>query len=144
MLCWCLQSWHLIILRRCVLNLVSVYFWWLKGLMGVIVFFSYLYSHILLLLHEIIKEKDQNMCMTLLKYLKQHHTMKQKNFVKDTKILTKELNIFGGSMLFGSLHKKRLNNLSFYYIRFKSSALEFILYIRTWVLLYTQICNYTL
>ena len=143
MLCWCLQSWHLIILR-CVLNLVSVYFWWLKGLIGVIVFFGYLYSHILLLLHEIIKEEDQNMCMTLLEYLKQHHTMKQKNFVKNTKILTKKLNIFGSFMLFGSSHEKRLNNLSFYCIRFKSLALEFILCIRTWVLLYTQIYNYTL
>ena len=62
--------------------------------MGVIVFFGYLYSYILLLLHKIIKGKDQNICITLLEYLKQHHTIEWKNFVKDTKILTKESNIW--------------------------------------------------
>ena len=45
---------------------------------------------ILLSLHEIIREEDQNTHITLLKYPKQPHPIEWGNFTKDTKILVEE------------------------------------------------------
>jgi len=49
---------------------------------------------ILLLLHEIIHEEDQMMYVMLLKYLEQLHPVEWANFVKDTKILAEEWNVY--------------------------------------------------
>ena len=51
---------------------------------------------ILLSLREIIKEEDQHTRVTLLEYLKQLHPVEWDNFVKDTKILAEESNMFNG------------------------------------------------
>ena len=98
---------------------------------------------ILLSLREIIKEEDQHTRVTLLEYLKQLHPIEWDNFVKDTKILAEESNMFNGQNPFGGSDEKGSNgksvdDLPFYCIGFKSSAPEFTLRTRIWASLRAQ------
>ncbi|TDL21303.1 hypothetical protein BD410DRAFT_815333 [Rickenella mellea] len=99
-------------------------------------------ENILLSLREIIKEEDQNTRVTLLEYLKQLHTVEWDNFVKDSKILAEESNVFnGGSNPFGTTDEKspsKMDDLPFYCIGFKSAAPEFTLRTRIWASLRAQ------
>ena len=52
---------------------------------------------ILLSLREIIKESDINTRVTLLEYLKQLHSLEWDNFVRDTKILAQESDLYDGA-----------------------------------------------
>ena len=90
-------------------------------------------------MREIIKEEDQNTRVTLLEYLKQLHNVEWEKFVKDMKILAEESNMFNGSVPFGnSSDEKRMDDLPFYCIGFKSSAPEFTLRTRIWASLHVQ------
>jgi 1,3-beta-glucan synthase len=97
---------------------------------------------ILLSLREIIREEDQNTRVTLLEYLKQLHPIEWDNFVRDTKILAEESNMFnGGSNPFGSDEKaesKRADDIPFYTVGFKSAAPEYTLRTRIWASLRAQ------
>ncbi|RXK35245.1 1,3-beta-glucan synthase component FKS1 [Tremella mesenterica] len=96
---------------------------------------------ILLSLREIIREEDQNTRVTLLEYLKQLHPIEWDNFVRDTKILAEESNVFnGGSNPFGSDEKdnKRTDDIPFYTVGFKSAAPEYTLRTRIWASLRAQ------
>ena len=81
---------------------------------------------ILLSLREIIREEDQNTRVTLLEYLKQLHPVEWDNFVKDTKILAEESQMYNGPNPFGMDEKgqSKADDLPFYCIGFKSSAPE--------------------
>ncbi|KAF9319692.1 1,3-beta-D-glucan synthase [Podila horticola] len=105
----------------------------------------------LLSLREILKEEDQNTRVTLLEYLKQLHPVEWDNFVRDTKILAEESNIYAGSTIGLGLsgadiskeHLKemeRANNddLPFYSVGFKSAAPEFTIRTRIWASLRAQ------
>lgn len=87
---------------------------------------------ILLSLREIIREEDQNTRVTLLEYLKQLHPVEWDNFVKDTKILAVEAD--GGS----SGGEKKVDDLPFYCIGFKTSSPEYTLRTRIWASLRAQ------
>ncbi|KAL7421399.1 1,3-beta-D-glucan synthase [Cryptotrichosporon argae] len=93
---------------------------------------------ILLSLREIIREEDQNTRVTLLEYLKQLHPIEWDNFVKDTKILAEESNVFNTP--FGSDEKddKRADDIPFYTVGFKSAAPEYTLRTRIWASLRAQ------
>ncbi|KAF8178155.1 1,3-beta-glucan synthase [Mycena galopus ATCC 62051] len=101
---------------------------------------------ILLSLREIIREEDKNTRVTLLEYLKQLHPVEWENFVKDTKILAEESNMFNagnGTNPFGAADEKAASNskaddLPFYFIGFKSAAPEFTLRTRIWSSLRAQ------
>ncbi|KAG0217613.1 1,3-beta-D-glucan synthase [Mortierella sp. GBA43] len=108
------------------------------------------YSEKLLLsLREIIKEEDRNTRVTLLEYLKQLHPVEWDNFVRDTKILAEETNMFnnapgadpsnpeGEKNLHGDSDKSN-DDLPFYSIGFKSGSPEFILRTRIWASLRAQ------
>ena len=95
----------------------------------------------LLSLHEIICKEDQNIHVMLLEYLKQLDLVKWENFVKDTKVLAEESAIFNVPNPFGNGDKKvqsKTNDLSFYFIGFKSAAPEFTLCTSIWVFLCAQ------
>lgn len=105
-------------------------------------------------MREIIKESDANSRVTLLEYLKQLHTVEWENFVKDTKILAAEsdlyvlpsLLLYQGTVLnyicrydgqrpFGDEKGpggSKADDLPFYMIGFKSAAPEFTLRTRIW------------
>ncbi|KAH9038053.1 1,3-beta-glucan synthase component-domain-containing protein [Lactarius pseudohatsudake] len=89
-------------------------------------------DHILLSLREIIKESDINTHVTLLEYLKQLHGLEWENFVRDTKILAQESEMFDGAFPGGEKSSSKLDDLTFYCISFKSAALEFTLRTRIW------------
>jgi hypothetical protein len=91
-------------------------------------------------LREIIREEDQNTRVTLLEYLKQLHSSKWGNFVKDTKILAEESAMYNGPTLLGDEKVSKTDNLSFYCIGFKSSSPEFTLHTRIW----SSLCAQTL
>ncbi|TFK46453.1 hypothetical protein OE88DRAFT_1775792, partial [Heliocybe sulcata] len=95
---------------------------------------------ILLSLREIIREEDQTTRVTLLEYLKQLHPVEWDNFVKDTKILAEESQMFNGPNPFGADEKgqSKTDNLPFYCIGFKSAAPEFTLQMRIWASLHAQ------
>jgi 1,3-beta-glucan synthase len=96
---------------------------------------------ILLSLREIIREEDQNTRVTLLEYLKQLHPIEWDNFVKDTKILAEESNMFSGTNPFGADEKaesKRADDIPFYTVGFKSAAPEYTLRTRIWASLRAQ------
>lgn len=96
---------------------------------------------ILLSLREIIREEDQNTRVTLLEYLKQLHPIEWDNFVRDTKILAEESNVFAGNNPFGSDEKdekKRADDIPFYTVGFKSAAPEYTLRTRIWASLRAQ------
>ncbi|KAI0767675.1 1,3-beta-glucan synthase [Fomes fomentarius] len=95
---------------------------------------------ILLSLREIIREEDQNTRVTLLEYLKQLHPVEWDNFVKDTKILAEESQMYNGSSPFGMDEKaqSKADDLPFYCIGFKSAAPEFTLRTRIWASLRAQ------
>ncbi|KAI0356840.1 1,3-beta-glucan synthase [Trametes cingulata] len=96
---------------------------------------------ILLSLREIIREEDQNTRVTLLEYLKQLHPVEWDNFVKDTKILAEESQMYNGSSPFGGMDEKgqsKADDLPFYCIGFKSAAPEFTLRTRIWASLRAQ------
>ncbi|KAG9303389.1 hypothetical protein G9A89_013715 [Geosiphon pyriformis] len=101
---------------------------------------------ILLSLREIIREEDQNTRVTLLEYLKQLHPIEWDNFVKDTKILAEEHSMYPGTTGFSAfpnisekdIKSKKLDDLPFYSVGFKSSAPEFTLRTRIWASLRSQ------
>ncbi|KZV72587.1 glycosyltransferase family 48 protein [Peniophora sp. CONT] len=96
---------------------------------------------ILLSLREIIKESDANSRVTLLEYLKQLHTVEWENFVKDTKILAAESDLYDGQSPFGEEKGPggtKADDLPFYMIGFKSAAPEFTLRTRIWASLRFQ------
>ncbi|KZT28283.1 glycosyltransferase family 48 protein [Neolentinus lepideus HHB14362 ss-1] len=95
---------------------------------------------ILLSLREIIREEDQTTRVTLLEYLKQLHPVEWDNFVKDTKILAEESQMFNGANPFGADEKgqSKTDDLPFYCIGFKSAAPEFTLRTRIWASLRAQ------
>ncbi|KAI0034779.1 1,3-beta-glucan synthase [Vararia minispora EC-137] len=94
---------------------------------------------ILLSLREIIKESDSNTRVTLLEYLKQLHTVEWDNFVKDTKILAAESEMYDGASPFGDEKgNSKADDLPFYMIGFKSAAPEFTLRTRIWASLRFQ------
>ncbi|WVN91184.1 1,3-beta-glucan synthase component FKS1 [Cryptococcus depauperatus CBS 7841] len=96
---------------------------------------------ILLSLREIIREEDQNTRVTLLEYLKQLHPIEWDNFVRDTKILAEESNMFNGGNPFASDEKedaKKADDIPFYTIGFKSAAPEYTLRTRIWASLRAQ------
>jgi 1,3-beta-glucan synthase len=97
---------------------------------------------ILLSLREIIREEDQNTRVTLLEYLKQLHPIEWDNFVRDTKILAEESNMFnnGGNPFAGDEkdETKRADDIPFYTVGFKSAAPEYTLRTRIWASLRAQ------
>ncbi|KAL7284815.1 hypothetical protein ACG7TL_002125 [Trametes sanguinea] len=93
---------------------------------------------ILLSLREIIREEDQNTRVTLLEYLKQLHPVEWDNFVKDTKILAEESQMYNGSSPFDEKGQSKADDLPFYCIGFKSAAPEFTLRTRIWASLRAQ------
>ncbi|WVQ81578.1 1,3-beta-glucan synthase component FKS1 [Cryptococcus sp. DSM 104549] len=96
---------------------------------------------ILLSLREIIREEDQNTRVTLLEYLKQLHPIEWDNFVRDTKILAEESNMFNGGNPFASDEKaetKKAEDIPFYTVGFKSAAPEYTLRTRIWASLRAQ------
>src|SRR5260370_7683345 len=66
---------------------------------------------VILSLREIIREEDQNTRVTLLEYLKQLHPIEWDNFVKDTKILAQESDLFNGGNPYAGDGKNRHNAL---------------------------------
>lgn len=95
---------------------------------------------ILLSLREIIKEPDMHSRVTLLEYLKQLHGVEWQNFVKDTKILAEESDMYAGNNPFNGSDEKtqKTDDLPFYMIGFKSAAPEFTLRTRIWASLRAQ------
>ncbi|KAF7342075.1 putative 1,3-beta-D-glucan synthase subunit [Mycena venus] len=94
---------------------------------------------ILLSLREIIREEDQHTRVTLLEYLKQLHPIEWENFVKDTKILAEETEMFNGpNPLAGEGEKGKQDDLPFYFLGFKSAAPEYTLRTRIWASLRAQ------
>ncbi|KAM6501060.1 1,3-beta-glucan synthase [Amanita muscaria] len=92
----------------------------------------------LLSLREIIREEDQNARVTLLEYLKQLHPVEWDNFVKDTKILAQESDMFNGANPFPGDEKSKVDDLPFYFLGFKNSSPEFTLRTRIWASLRAQ------
>ncbi|KIL69738.1 glycosyltransferase family 48 protein [Amanita muscaria Koide BX008] len=90
---------------------------------------------ILLSLREIIREEDQSTRVTLLEYLKQLHPVEWDNFVKDTKILADEAEGLDGT---SSQNEKKVDDLPFYCIGFKTSSPEYTLRTRIWASLRAQ------
>ncbi|EIN14554.1 1,3-beta-glucan synthase [Punctularia strigosozonata HHB-11173 SS5] len=94
---------------------------------------------ILLSLREIIREEDQHARVTLLEYLKQLHPVEWQNFVKDTKILAEESEMYNGPSPFGDEKgNAKTDDLPFYCIGFKSAAPEYTLRTRIWASLRAQ------
>ena len=93
---------------------------------------------ILLSLREIIKESDINTRVTLLEYLKQLHSLEWENFVRDTKILAQESDLYDGAFPGDEKGSSKLDDLPFYCIGFKSAAPEFTLRTRIWASLRFQ------
>ncbi|KAF8527179.1 1,3-beta-glucan synthase [Hysterangium stoloniferum] len=91
---------------------------------------------ILLSLKEIIREEDKNTRVTLLEYLKQLHPVEWDNFVKDTKMLSEELD--GKSPFSEEKSGSRVDDLPFYCLGFKSSSPEYTLRTRIWASLRAQ------
>ncbi|KAK7014870.1 glycosyltransferase family 48 protein [Favolaschia claudopus] len=91
---------------------------------------------ILLSLREIIREEDQNTRVTLLEYLKQLHPVEWDNFVKDTKILAEETGTMDGTA--SQAGEKKVDDLPFYCIGFKTSSPEYTLRTRIWASLRAQ------
>ena len=90
---------------------------------------------ILLSLREIIREEDQNTRVTLLEYLKQLHPVEWDNFVKDTKILAEETSFGIDSH---DEKAKKVDDLPFYCIGFKTASPEYTLRTRIWASLRAQ------
>ncbi|KAF9482743.1 1,3-beta-glucan synthase [Pholiota conissans] len=94
---------------------------------------------ILLSLREIIREEDQHTRVTLLEYLKQLHPVEWDNFVKDTKILAEETDGADGTTTTTSEKGgKKIEDLPFYCIGFKTSSPEYTLRTRIWASLRAQ------
>ncbi|KAJ7057182.1 glycosyltransferase family 48 protein [Mycena amicta] len=97
---------------------------------------------ILLSLREIIREEDQQTRVTLLEYLKQLHPLEWENFVRDTKILAEETEMFNGpnplAAAGGENEKGKQDDLPFYFLGFKSAAPEYTLRTRIWASLRAQ------
>ncbi|KZV64948.1 glycosyltransferase family 48 protein [Peniophora sp. CONT] len=87
---------------------------------------------ILLSLREIIREEDHNTRVTQLEYLKQLHPVEWDNFVKDTKILAEEAPEDGDEK------SKKLDDLPFYFLGFKTASPEYTLRTRIWASLRAQ------
>lgn len=90
---------------------------------------------ILLTLREIIREDESYSRVTLLEYLKQLHPHEWECFVKDTKILADETSETGSQQ---DANKRKIDDLPFYCIGFKSSAPEYTLRTRIWASLRSQ------
>ncbi|KAG1892793.1 beta-1,3-glucan synthase catalytic subunit 1 [Suillus subluteus] len=82
-------------------------------------------------LHVIIREEDQNTCVTLLEYLKQFHSVEWDNLVKDTKIFAGE-NENGTSSINENPTSNKADDSPFYCIGFKTSSLEYTLRTCIW------------
>lgn len=83
-------------------------------------------------MREIIREEDHNTRVTQLEYLKQLHPVEWDNFVKDTKILAEE------SPEDGDEKGKKLDDLPFYFLGFKTASPEYTLRTRIWASLRAQ------
>ena len=80
-----------------------------------------------------------NSRVTLLEYLKQLHSLEWENFVKDTKILAEESEMYNGNNPFSEEKaQSKTDDLPFYMIGFKSAAPEFTLRTRIWASLRAQ------
>lgn len=90
---------------------------------------------ILLTLREIIREEDTYSRVTLLEYLKQLYPHEWDCFVNDTKTLADETT---GPTEQGDAERKKIDDLPFYCIGFKSSAPEYTLRTRIWASLRSQ------
>ncbi len=88
---------------------------------------------ILLTLREIIREEDPHSRVTVLEYLKQLHPHEWECFVEDTKILAD-----GTAGVEPDEDKKKVDDLPFYCIGFKSSSPEYTLRTRIWSSLRSQ------
>ncbi|KAL3420513.1 1,3-beta-glucan synthase component [Phlyctema vagabunda] len=94
---------------------------------------------IILSLREIIREDEQYSRVTLLEYLKQLHPHEWECFVKDTKTLADERMAEGGVPSEGTeANQKKIDDLPFYFLGFKSSAPEYTLRTRIWASLRFQ------
>ncbi|GME82549.1 unnamed protein product [Ambrosiozyma monospora] len=101
--------------------------------------FSVLIPHysekITLTLQEIIKKEDQHSNITLLEYLKHLYPLEWHNFVRDTKLLSEELNKEDDM---SNKEKNLVNDLPFYSVGFKVATPEYILRTRIWASLRSQ------
>jgi 1,3-beta-glucan synthase len=94
---------------------------------------------ILLSLREIIGEDEQFSRITLLEYLKQLHPHEWEYFVKDTKILAEEQEEQEGTNATDAdSERKKIDDLPFYCIGFKSATPEYTLRTRIWASLRSQ------
>ncbi|KAJ6784697.1 hypothetical protein PWT90_00440 [Aphanocladium album] len=94
---------------------------------------------ILLSLREIIREEDQYSRVTLLEYLKQLHPHEWECFVQDTKILADETSgTIPEPENDSESDRKKIDDLPFYCIGFKSSSPEYTLRTRIWSSLRSQ------
>ncbi|KAM5361776.1 hypothetical protein ACJZ2D_012890 [Fusarium nematophilum] len=96
---------------------------------------------ILFSLREIIREEDQYSRLTMLEYLKQLHPHEWACFVQDTKVLAGEDTSGQGSDLEASDKSqmgRKVDDLPFYCIGFKSAAPEYALRTRIWASLRSQ------
>ncbi len=97
---------------------------------------------VILSLHEIIREQDQNTHVTLLEYLKQLHLIEWDNFVKDTKIILEEAVMFtnaaNGSPFNSEEKSRKVDDILLYTVGFKSAALEYTLHTHIWASLHAQ------
>ncbi|KAF4984984.1 hypothetical protein FDECE_16922 [Fusarium decemcellulare] len=96
---------------------------------------------ILFSLREIIRDEDQYSRLTMLEYLKQLHPHEWACFVKDTKALAGEHGSPEGSDSESADHSRagrKVDDLPFYFIGFKSSAPEYALRTRIWASLRAQ------
>ena len=73
-----------------------------------------------------------------MEYLKQLHSLKWEKFVRDTKILAQESEIYDSVFPGDEKGSSKLDNLLFYCIGFKSAAPEFTLRTRIWASLHFQ------
>lgn len=92
---------------------------------------------ILFSLREIIREDDHYSRLTMLDYLKQLHPHEWACFVEDTKALASESPSEDSSQE-GKEDRKRIDDIPFYCIGFKSSAPEYTLRTRIWASLRSQ------
>ncbi|RDW56816.1 putative 1,3-beta-D-glucan synthase subunit [Coleophoma crateriformis] len=93
---------------------------------------------ILLSLREIIRADEPYSRITLLEYLKRLYPHEWECFVKDTKILAEEVSQSNGEEPLEDSDRKKIDDLPFYFVGFKSAAPEYTLRTRIWASLRSQ------